>query len=193
MKQCAVDGCSKEARFSKNHYHRYCSVHENRFYKYGTLDELPRETIEQYLEKYINKTESCWLWTGHKASNGYGVVSFGSKRFRAHRKVYEIKFGPIPDNLLACHTCDNRICVNPDHIFIGDYQANNDDMSQKGRHWQQQKTHCPKGHELVAGNLVLNLLKKTGRRKCLLCTKEQANKYARKIARQKADEHATHK
>jgi len=79
----------------------------------------------------VNKTDTCWLWTGAKAE--YGKFWHEGRVVSAHRLVYEAMRGPIPDGILVCHHCDNPVCVNPDHLFLGTASANIDDMLQKGR------------------------------------------------------------
>lgn len=78
----------------------------------------------------------CWMWTGTRRPDGYGVVGIASKAtglIRVHRAVWLLENGPIPDGLFACHRCDNPQCCNPAHIFLGTAGDNARDKEAKGR------------------------------------------------------------
>lgn len=81
----------------------------------------------------VNKTGTCWLWTGCVNKNGYGVIKINRKYVRSHRISWELCNGLIPKDLCVLHKCDVRHCVNPKHLFLGSRDENNKDRANKNR------------------------------------------------------------
>lgn len=81
----------------------------------------------------IEKTDSCWIWKGCVADCGYGVMTIEGKYLYMHRYSYQMHKGNIKNNLQVCHSCDNRKCVNPDHLWLGSFKDNIRDMIEKER------------------------------------------------------------
>ena len=86
-------------------------------------------------------TSGCWLWIGGTDANrqdrrrrvGYGMFYGGGRMIRAHRFSWELHYGPVPVGLWVLHKCYVPICVRPDHLFLGDNQANLRDLVAKGK------------------------------------------------------------
>lgn len=86
------------------------------------------------LHSKINCLENgCWMYTGGWNSRGYGNFWQHGRTRSAHVVSYEIHVGQIPEGMFVLHKCDNKWCVNPDHLFLGTQQDNIDDMINKGR------------------------------------------------------------
>jgi hypothetical protein len=88
-----------------------------------------------FLKKFIQTSSNdCWGWTGAKfKKNGYGAFGINYKMKLAHRVSYEIFIEQIPTDLCVLHKCDNPLCVNPNHLFLGTHRDNMQDMVKKSR------------------------------------------------------------
>lgn len=95
---------------------------------------LRNPTVKEKILSNIDiDSNGCWNWKGALQAGGYGRVRFRGKYMPLHRASYIIFKGDIPEDKLACHTCDNRKCVNPDHIYVGTYESNNRDTRDRKR------------------------------------------------------------
>jgi len=95
--------------------------------------------MDRFNEKWVEDNESgCWEWTARINTNGYGQIFRDGRMYQAHRFSYEMHIGPIPERpdyhgTQVNHRCDNRKCVNPDHLMLGTAQSNMDDKVSKNR------------------------------------------------------------
>jgi hypothetical protein len=92
-----------------------------------------RGTLENRFLSYVDKSDNCWIWKGTIHKNGYGRLHIGKKSCYAHRVSWYLKHGEIPIGLCVCHTCDNPLCVNPSHLWLGTIADNMHDRDKKGR------------------------------------------------------------
>lgn len=108
---------------------------------------MPKYTLERFQLRYwskINKNGSipahcpelgnCWERTPKVREPPYGMMTFNGKSTAMHRISWILAYGEIPDGLWVLHKCDNRLCVRPDHLWLGTPKDNTQDMMRKGRH-----------------------------------------------------------
>lgn len=113
--------------------------------------------------------DGCWGFKGWHWDTGYAAFDVDGSGFRAHRLVYTMLVGPVPNDMVLDHLCRNRGCVRPDHLEIVTQRIN------VSRNSEATKTHCVNGHLLSGDNLYLS----PGRhhRLCRACNRERQKKY----------------
>jgi hypothetical protein len=140
------------------------------------LEKLPPDVIERFWSKVGRGDESaCWPWLGAKSNKGYGNFYMFGSHPKATRVMLSLSLGrPVEAGMQACHKCDNKWCVNPDHLYEGTQHQNIRDTVDRGQHYQANKTHCEKGHPLSGSNLKFISF---GWRRCVECHRLRNQRY----------------
>ena len=147
--------------------------------------------IQRFIPKVlINNPEDCWEWIGGISGVGYGMFWTGKRVVAAHRWWLERFFWrDLKSNELVCHHCDNRRCVNLEHLYLGDHSTNNRDAAKRRRSRGTKKTHCPRGHPYSSENTYVlkgERYGESGWRYCRACRRTH-NKEAIKARKANGD------
>ncbi len=127
------------------------------------------EWLDRFLAKVGPPDENgCTLWLASPHSGGYGQFKVNGKCKTAHVLALELATGEHPAGLFALHTCDVKMCVNPDHLYWGTPTQNMADMVSRNRQRKSTARVCERGHRLVKPNLVPGRDAR-GWRMCLAC------------------------
>lgn len=146
-----------------------CSAHYKRMRRGQSLMPplMANVTTEERFFRHVNKTDTCWLWTGYLNSKGYASFRVGGVQHPAHRVSHELFNGPISMGLEIDHLCRVRHCVNPDHLEAVTHREN----IHRGIYPVQ--THCINGHEFTEDNTGRTANKKGPYRYCRICKNAQ--------------------
>lgn len=136
---CKMEGCDKLAWAQG-----YCDPHYQKLKREGVLQNqrVMKDDLARFHTKYeVNAVTGCWEWIGAMHPHGYGqfgiTVNGKGVNVRAHRFAYANLVEPIPAGMQVLHRCDNRGCVRPSDLFLGDNSVNVQDCLAKGRHVTQ--------------------------------------------------------
>lgn len=176
---CEIAGCGEPLEGFG-----YCSRHYQTFKRTG--NPLPKHEWslkDRVLDVGWDLTDAgCWEWRGARFAAGYGALTsklHGLTDRTMRRISYELFVGPIPDGLIIRHKCDNRPCMNPDHLETGTRQDNSNDMMERRGHWTRWRLRCSGGHDLTSSGTHV------GGRDPRLCTDcSDARQRARKTREQ---------
>ncbi len=126
-KKSICKNCKVEFQQQKSSTRQYCS--------YDCQDKCMGGPVEVRIERLVNKLEPnmCWEWRGTLNRYGYGTISIEGKTKLAHRVCYRVWKEAIAPGMFLCHTCDNRKCCNPHHLYQGTHADNMRDMVERGR------------------------------------------------------------
>jgi hypothetical protein len=156
-----------------------------------------RPPEERFWEK-VDKSDTCWLWTGGRNSHGYGIFDLNGRAEHAHRAVLILTGTILQPGQWACHRCDVRLCVRPAHLYVGDATTNNRDTAARNpashirapgtgtrisaglrahyaahpdSHFERRMTHCSRGHAYDDANTRWT---PAGKRDCRACGRIKA-------------------
>lgn len=133
--QCSIEGCNNPVRARG-----WCAKHWSRWNRKGNPLVCRPSPTERFWDR-VDKNGPihpihgrCWTWTGTvTTADGYGQIIANRRLTIAHRYSWILNVGIIPDGLWVLHHCDNPLCVNPAHLFLGNHVDNVTDMVRKGR------------------------------------------------------------
>jgi hypothetical protein len=125
----------------------------------------------------VEKTESCWVWTAGRFTEGYGGFRVDGRTRRAHRVAYELLIGPIAHGLVLDHLCGNPSCVNPAHL---EPVTNRLNVLRGSGHTavNARKTHCIHGHEFTPQNTYRD---RRAKRHCVECGRIRSREHQRRL------------
>lgn len=166
MRICEIAWCS-----SKHYARGWCYNHYMQWFRTGKVREEPPLTLEQRFWSRVDKTATCWLWTGILFPAGYGQIKVNGKVSPAHRIAWYLTTGSMPAGYLH-HSCGVKRCVNPAHLHLHDRKSHAAEHKRLGNaSGHGRETHCPAGHAYDEKNTHVD---RSGSRHCRRCGRDRA-------------------
>ena len=142
--KCTIQDCKSEAKGRG-----LCHKHYKRWQTHGDPTIVVNKrihgmTLKERILDTIKVEGVCWVWTGSVSNKGRPRLKYKCKTTTAHRASYIAFKGKIKDGLYVLHTCDNPMCVNPDHLYAGTHQDNMNDRTNRGRGIKGERHHKAK-------------------------------------------------
>lgn len=130
---------------------------------------MDKRTSEERFWSHVERTSTCWLWTGCRNNQGYGDTKAFGKSELAHRRSYVLLVGDIPPGLELDHLCRVQACVNPAHLEAVTHAEN----IRRGLAVKPKPSACPRGHDYTEATAYVTT---TGSRYCRICKNERARR-----------------
>jgi hypothetical protein len=153
--QCTAEGCGQQ-----QHAKKYCKKHYELARKSGEIVAAKKKSLPERFWEKVEKTDTCWNWTGQRNELGYGLMWLNGKGgYRAHRMAYELSIGPIPEGMVIDHRCHNASCVNPAHLRACTQKQNSEHKigASKGNPSGRRGVHWRKDTNKWTGSVMHNM------------------------------------
>ncbi len=129
---CIWEGCTAAADGYYCQRHAHLPESARRARNVSEPAPIPAFDAQRWFWPKVRRTDGCWTWTAGTDGSGYGKIRIAGRIYRASRVAYALTKGD-PGDAMVLHRCDNRLCVNPAHLYLGDVAQNALDMRRRGR------------------------------------------------------------